>query len=169
MATVTLKGNEIKTIGELPKVGDKAKNFTLVKTDLGQAKLSDFNGQKLVLNIFPSVDTGTCAQSVRRFNQEASKLANTKVLCISSDLPFAQNRFCGAEGLENVIMLSDYATSQFGKDYGLEMISGPLFNLHSRVVIVVDSVGTITYTEQVPEIIDEPNYEKALAALKNSN
>ncbi|MFD1553021.1 thiol peroxidase [Putridiphycobacter roseus] len=168
MGTVTLKGNAIKTIGELPEVGTKAPDFTLVKTDLSQISLADFKGNKLVLNIFPSVDTGTCAQSVRRFNQEASKLEHTKVLCISSDLPFAQNRFCGAEGLEDVVMLSDYATSKFGKDYGLEMISGPLFNLHSRVVIVVDSEGVITYTEQVPEIVDEPNYDKALQALQDS-
>ena len=168
MASITLKGNPIETSGELPAVGSKAQPFKLVKTDLSQASLNDFQGQKLVLNIFPSIDTGTCAQSVRKFNEEAAKLDNTKVLCISSDLPFAQNRFCGAEGIENVIMLSDYATSQFGKDYGLEMINGPLFNLHSRVVIVIDSEGQIVHTEQVPEIVDEPNYSAALKALEAS-
>lgn len=168
MALITLKGNPVRTSGELPKVGTKARPFNLVKTDLSTASLNDFKGQKLVLNIFPSIDTGTCAQSVRTFNKEASILENTKVLCISSDLPFAQNRFCGAEGIENVVMLSDYSTSQFGKDYGLEMIDGPLFNLHSRAVIVIDSEGTITHTEQVGEIIDEPNYLNALAALKSS-
>ena len=121
-----------------------------------------------MLNVFPSVDTGTCAQSVRTFNQEAANLENTKILCISSDLPFAQNRFCGAEGIENVIMLSDYATSKFGKDYGLEMINGPLFNLHSRAVIVIDSEGNIAHTEQVPEIVDEPDYLAAIKAIKTS-
>lgn len=168
MATVTLKGHPIETNGEIPTVGSKAKPFQLVGTDLTTSNLDDFSGQKLVLNIFPSIDTGTCAQSVRTFNKEASKLENTKVLCISSDLPFAQNRFCGAEGIENVIMLSDYATSKFGKDYGLEMVSGPLFNLHSRVVIVIDSEGTIVHTEQVSEIVDEPNYNQAINALKSA-
>lgn len=167
MALVTLKGNPINTIGELPKVGSKAKPFKLIKTDLSSATLDSFSGQNLVLNIFPSVDTGTCAQSVRTFNQEATSLENTKVLCISSDLPFAQNRFCGAEGIENVVMLSDYATSQFGKDYGVEMIDGPLFNLHSRAVVVVDSKGNIVHTEQVKEIVDEPNYTAAINALKS--
>ncbi|MFK8036843.1 MAG: thiol peroxidase [Crocinitomicaceae bacterium] len=166
MATVTLKGNPVETIGEIPAVGTKAKSFKLVKTDLTTSSLDDFSAQKLVLNIFPSIDTGTCAQSVRTFNKEAANFDNTKVLCISSDLPFAQNRFCGAEGIENVVMLSDYATSQFGKDYGLEMISGPLFNLHSRVVIVISSDGTIVHAQQVPEIIDEPNYAEAIEALK---
>ena len=168
MALVTLKGGPIHTCGELPKVGTPAKPFNLVKTDLSTASLNDFAGQKLVLNIFPSIDTGTCAQSVRTFNVEASKLDNTKVLCISSDLPFAQNRFCGAEGIENVVMLSDYATSQFGKDYGVEMIDGPLFNLHSRAVVVIDTKGTIVHTEQVGEIVDEPNYTAALNAIQKA-
>ncbi len=168
MATVTLKGNPIQTSGEIPAVGSKAKPFELVKTDLTTSSLNDFSGQKLVLNIFPSIDTGTCAQSVRTFNKEAANFENTKVLCISSDLPFAQNRFCGAEGIENVIMISDYATSNFGKNYGLEMVTGPLFNLHSRVVIVIDSQGTIVHAEQVPEIVDEPNYDQAIQALKSA-
>lgn len=165
MATVTLGGNAIHTSGELPKVGSKSPDFKLVKTDLGTASLADFAGSKLVLNIFPSVDTGTCAASVRAFNEKASKLDNTKVLCISRDLPFAQNRFCGAEGLENVINLSDFNLGSFGKDFGLEITDGPLAGLHSRVVIVLDENGTIKYTEQVAEIADEPNYESALASL----
>lgn len=166
MASITLKGNSIQTIGELPKVGDSVANFELVKNDLSVAKLSDFAGQKLVLNIFPSLDTGTCAASVRKFNQEASSLENTKVLCISRDLPFAQARFCGAEGIDNVETLSDFATGKFGKDYNLEIATGPLSNLHSRAVIVLNAEGKVVYTEQVPEIIDEPNYEKALKAIK---
>ncbi len=166
MATVTLKGNPIQTSGELPKVGSKAPNFTLTTTDLGSKSLSDFAGSKVVLNIFPSVDTGTCAQSVRTFNKEASTLDNTKVLCISHDLPFAQARFCGAEGLENVVNLSDYKDGSFGKNYGLNFVNGPLDTLHSRCVVVIDENGIITHTEQVQEIVDEPNYKAALEALK---
>lgn len=165
MAIVTLGGNPVKTSGELPKVGSKAPDFKLIKTDLSHVSLADFAGSQLVLNIFPSIDTGTCAASVRKFNENASQLANTKVLCISRDLPFAQKRFCGAEGLENVINLSDFNTGNFGKDYGLEMTDSVLVGLHSRVVIVLDENGTIKYTELVSEIGDEPNYEKALASL----
>ncbi|UGS24707.1 thiol peroxidase [Flavobacterium channae] len=165
MASITLGGNPINTSGDLPSVGSKAADFNLVKTDLGSATLSDFSGSRVVLNIFPSIDTGTCAASVRKFNEKASSLANTKVLCISRDLPFAQKRFCGAEGLENVINLSDFRTGSFGKNYGLEITDGPLAGLHSRVVIVLDENGTILHTEQVKEIADEPNYEAALAVL----
>jgi thiol peroxidase len=165
MATITLGGNPINTSGELPKVGTKAPSFTLIQTDLSPISLDNFKGVKLVLNIFPSIDTGTCAASVRTFNAKASALNNTKVLCISRDLPFAQKRFCGAEGLENVINLSDFDTASFGKDYGLMMVDGALKGLHSRVVIVIDENGMITYSEQVPEIADEPNYESALKAL----
>ena len=165
MASITLGGNPVHTNGELPAVGSKATDFNLVKTDLGSASLADFAGSKVVLNIFPSVDTGTCAASVRKFNKKASALANTKVLCISRDLPFAQKRFCGAEGLENVINLSDFKDGNFGKNYGLEITDGPLAGLHSRVVIVLDEKGTILHTEQVKEIADEPNYEAALAVL----
>mgnify|MGYP001344527468 FL=1 len=165
MASITLGGNPIHTSGELPKVGSQAPDFKLVKNDLSIATLADFKGSKLVLNIFPSIDTGTCAASVRKFNQTASQLENTKVLCISRDLPFAQKRFCGAEGLENVINLSDFKSGSFGKDYGLEITDGVLAGLHSRVVIVVDENGTVTYTQQVPEIADEPNYDAAIAAL----
>ena len=165
MATITLGGNPIKTNGELPKLNSKSPNFELVKNDLSTTTLSDFLGTKLVLNIFPSVDTGTCATSVRKFNEKASSLLNTKVLCISRDLPFAQKRFCGAEGLENVINLSDFKAGSFGKDYGLEIAEGIFSGLHSRVVIVIDETGNVIYTEQVPEIADEPNYNAALAVL----
>jgi thiol peroxidase len=165
MASITLGGNPINTIGELPKVGSKLVDFKLIQHDLSVATLGDFAGKKLVLNIFPSIDTGTCATSVRKFNATAASLENTAVLCISRDLPFAQKRFCGAEGLENVINLSDFNGGDFGKNNGLEIVDGPLAGLHSRVLIVIDANGTIIHTEQVNEIADEPNYEAALAAL----
>ncbi|WP_433780509.1 thiol peroxidase [Flavobacterium anhuiense] len=165
MASITLGGNPVHTSGELPAVGSKLADFSLVQNDLSVASLSTFAGKKLVLNIFPSVDTGTCAASVRKFNQSASGLENTTVLCISRDLPFAQKRFCGAEGLENVVNLSDFQEGAFGKANGLEIIDGPLKGLHSRAIIVVDADGTIKHTEQVAEIANEPNYEAALAAL----
>ena len=165
MATITLGGNPINTSGSLPAVGSKAPDFNLVKNDLSTTTLADFAGSKLVLNIFPSIDTGTCATSVRTFNAKASTLENTKVLCISRDLPFAQKRFCGAEGLENVINLSDFKDGSFGKEYGLTIIDGPLAGLHSRVVIIVDENGAVKYAEQVSEIANEPNYDAALAAL----
>lgn len=165
MAQITLKGNAINTSGNLPNIGDSAANFDLIRNDLSKVNLDNFKGQKVVLNIFPSIDTGTCAQSVREFNKQASNLINTKVLCISRDLPFAQARFCGAEGIENVETLSDFATGDFGKNYGLEIIDGPLANLHSRAVVVLDENGKVTYTEQVPEIVDEPNYEAVLKVL----
>ena len=165
MANITLGGNPIKTSGELPKVNSKAPNFELVQNDLSTSTLTDFAGNRLVLNIFPSVDTGTCATSVRTFNEKASNLENTKVLCISRDLPFAQKRFCGTEGIENVINLSDFRDGSFGKDYGLEISEGIFSGLHSRVVIVIDEKGNVIYTEQVAEIANEPNYEEALAVL----
>jgi thiol peroxidase len=165
MATITLGGNPIHTSGELPKVGTKLADFKLVKNDLSIATLSDFAGTNLVLNIFPSIDTGTCATSVRTFNATAAQLENTKVLCISRDLPFAQKRFCGAEGIENVVNLSDFKDGSFGKTNGLEIADGVLAGLHSRCIIVVDASGSVIYTEQVPEIANEPNYEAALAAL----
>lgn len=166
MATITLGGNPTKTSGELPAVGEKAANFTLSAVDLSTKSLEDFSGTNLILNIFPSVDTGTCATSVRTFNKTAADLDNTKVLCISRDLPFAQNRFCGAEGIENVVMLSDFNTGQFGKDYGLEIEGGIFDGLHSRCIVVVNANGEVIYTEQVAETGDEPNYEAALASLK---
>ena len=165
MTTITLGGNPINTNGILPQIGSKAIDFKLIKTDLSTATLADFSGCKLVLNIFPSIDTGTCATSVRKFNEKASAMNNTKVLCISRDLPFAQKRFCAAEGLDNVINLSDFNTGLFGKNYGLEINDGVLAGLHSRVIIVIDENGVITHTEQVGEIADEPNYDAALAAL----
>lgn len=165
MAKITLKGNAINTLGNLPKIGTKAPNFELVANDLSVKTLSDFAGKKVVLNIFPSLDTATCAASVRRFNTEASKLENTLVLCISKDLPFAQARFCGAEGLDKVHTLSDFRNGNFGKSYNVEIVDGPLAALESRAVVVVDEKGTVTYTQQVPEIVDEPNYEEALKAL----
>jgi thiol peroxidase len=165
MASITLGGNTIHTSGELPKIGSKLADFKLVKNDLSIASLSDFSGSKLVLNIFPSIDTGTCATSVRKFNESASQLENTKVVCISRDLPFAQKRFCGAEGIENVINLSDFNDGSFGKTNGLEIIDGVLAGLHSRSIIVLDENGTVIYTEQVSEIADEPNYDAALAVL----
>lgn len=165
MASITLGGNPIHTSGTLPQKGSKSIDFELIKTDLSIASLAEFAGKRLVLNIFPSIDTGTCAQSVRTFNESASKLENTTVLCISRDLPFAQKRFCGAEGLENVINLSDFKSGAFGKEYGLEITDGPLAGLHSRVVIVLDENGTVLHAEQVGEIADEPNYEAALAVL----
>lgn len=165
MATVMLGGNPINTIGNLPKVGTKAPEFELIKGDLSAVKLSDYKGIKLVLSIFPSVDTGTCAASVRKFNEKASTLNNTKVLCISRDLPFAQKRFCGAEGLENVENLSDFKTGAFGRDYGLEIVDSAFSGLHSRVVLVLDENAMVIYAEQVAEIANEPNYEAALAVL----
>lgn len=168
MATVTLKGNPLQTSGELPKIGEKAPDFKLIVTDLSTQNLSDFEGHKVVLNIFPSIDTGTCAKSVRTFNKQATEMKNTKVLCVSRDLPFAQARFCGAEGIDNVMMLSDYKDGSFGKNYGLNFIGGPFDALHSRCVVVLDENGTVKYTEQVSETVDEPNYKAALEALKDA-
>lgn len=165
MALVTLGGNPVHTSGELPLVGTIAPNFQLTKNDLSIVGLNDFAGSKLVLNIFPSIDTSTCAASVRKFNEKANLLSNTKVLCISRDLPFAQSRFCGAEGLENVISLSDFKTGQFGKDYGLEIEDSSFSGLHSRAVIVIDENKVIKYAEQVQEIGNEPNYDAALTSL----
>ena len=165
MTKITLKGNSIHTSGELPKIGSLAQDFKLTANDLTIKTLNDFKGKTLVLNIFPSIDTGTCAASVRNFNKAAANLTNTSVLCISRDLPFAQARFCGAEGIENVFMLSDFNTGQFGKDYGLEIVDGPLAGLHSRCIVVINAGGLVIYTEQVAEIAEEPNYNLALASL----
>lgn len=166
MANITLQGNPFQTLGNLPTVGDAAPDFLMTAPDLSKKSLSDYKGSKLVLNIFPSIDTDTCATSVRTFNKSAASLENTKVICVSRDLPFAQSRFCGAEGIENVEVLSDFADGSFGKDYQLEIANGPLANLHSRVVVVIDENGVVKYTEQVTEIVDEPNYEGALNALQ---
>jgi thiol peroxidase len=166
MATIKLKGNEVQTKGQLPEIGTKAPDFELIKTDLSKATLKDFSGSRVVLNIFPSLDTAPCSASVRRFNKEAADLENTKVLCISRDLPFTQARFCGAEGITNVVTLSDFATHQFGKDYQVEMTTGPMAHFLSRAVIVLDENHKVIYTQQVPEILEEPNYEAAVAVLK---
>ena len=167
MATVTFKKDlTIKLNGVLPAVGSQAPNFKGTKTDLSDVHLEDYRGKRVVLNIFPSVDTGVCAASVRRFNAEASKLENTVVLCISKDLPFAQARFCGAEGLDKVIPLSTCRCNCFTDRYGILQTYGPLYGLLARAVVVIDEAGKILYTELVPEITNEPNYEAALAALK---
>lgn len=167
MATITLHGNTIHTLGTLPENGSDAQDFTLTKGDLSATSLADYSGKKVVMNIFPSIDTGTCAQSVRQFNKDASGLDNTVVLCISKDLPFAQGRFCGAEGIENVEMLSDFRDGNFGKTYQVEFTDGPLQSLHSRAIVVLNENGKVIHTEQVPEIVDEPNYNAALEALQN--
>lgn len=164
MAQITLKGNPIHTSGELPEVGDSAPAFELVDTGLGVKKMSDYAGKKLVLNIFPSLDTGICAASVREFNQRAAD-TDAAVLCISADLPFAQSRFCGAEGIENVEALSAFRSDEFGADYGLRIVDGPMAGLLARAVVVVDEEGDVAYTELVPEIAQEPDYDAALAAV----
>jgi len=156
----------VHTSGDLPAIGAKATDFTLVKNDLGTASLADFTGSRVILNIFPSVDTGTCAASVRQFNKLTSELDNTKVLCISRDLPFAQKRFCGAEGLENVINLSDFQEGAFGRSYGLLLEDSPMKGLLSRAVVVLNENQEVIYTELVPEIANEPDYDAALASLK---
>ncbi len=166
MAQVTLKGNPIHTSGELPKVGAPAPGFNLVKTDLGEATLKDYAGRRVVLNIFPSLDTPTCATSVRTFNALASGAANTTVLCVSADLPFAAKRFCSTEGLENVVPASCFRHAEFGAAYGVALVDGPLKGLLARAIVVIDAKGTVLHTQLVPEIAEEPNYEAALAALK---
>jgi len=166
MATVTLKGNPLKTSGELPSKGATAPAFKLVSKDLADLGPADFKGKRLVLNIFPSVDTSVCATSVRRFNKEASSLKDTVVLCISKDLPFAQSRFCAAEGLSNVVTLSDFRTGDFGKEYGVKILDGPLAGLLARAVVVVGADGKVLHSQLVGEIAEEPDYNAALAALK---
>ncbi|HOV71927.1 MAG TPA: thiol peroxidase, partial [Dysgonamonadaceae bacterium] len=162
MASITFKGQPIHTCGELPNVGEEAPDFTLVKSDLSEAKLSDFRGKYVVLNIFPSLDTGVCAASVRRFNKEAAGMKNAVVLCISADLPFAASRFCSTEGIENVITLSTFRNSSFGEQYGLTIVDGPMKGLLARAVIVVNPEGKIVYKELVPEIAQEPDYNSAI-------
>lgn len=165
MADITLGGTPVKTLGTLPNVGSKAIDFSLTAVDLSTKSLADYYGKNVVLNIFPSVDTGTCAASVRAFNKKAADLDNTVVICVSRDLPFAQSRFCGAEDIENVEMLSDFNTGKFGKDYNLEFADGPFTGLHSRAIVVIDTNGVIKYTQQVQEVADEPDYEAALKAI----
>ena len=165
MATVTLHGNPFRISGELPKTGTQAPDFSLTAADLKDVSLNSLKGSRIILNIFPSVDTGVCAMSVRKFNAEASRLKNTKVLCISRDLPFAFSRFCGAEGLKEVITLSVMRSCDFGRNYGVRITEGPMEGLLARSVVVLDESGKVLYTELVPEITQEPDYEKALAAL----
>jgi thiol peroxidase len=159
MTITHFKGADVKVNGELPKVGTQAPDFSLVKTDLSNLQLSDLRGKKVILNIFPSIDTSVCATSVRKFNQKASTMENTVVLCISKDLPFAQARFCGAEGLNNVITLSDFRKTDFTDSYGLLMMDGPLAGLLARCIIVINEEGKIIYTQLVDEITNEPDYE----------
>lgn len=162
---ISLKGNDVHTNGALPEVGEQAKDFALVDSGLGEKTLATFEGKKKVLNIFPSIDTGVCAESARKFNKEATALENTVVINVSKDLPFALARFCAAEGIENVETLSDFRGT-FGNDYGVEMVDSPLKGLLSRAVVVLDENNKVIYTEQVPEITTEPNYEAAIEALK---
>lgn len=166
MAQITFKGNPVNTTGNLPEIGSTAPDFTLTSGDLSEVSLNDYKGKNVVLNIFPSVDTGICAQSVRTFNKEVSSADNTVVLCISKDLPFALNRFCAAEGLSNVKTLSDFKNDAFDKAYGVKMADGPLNGLLSRAVVVINPEGKVVYNEQVPEIGQEPDYNHALGALK---
>lgn len=165
MATVTLKGNQINTIGELPAVGSVAPDFTLVRNNLSDVTLSEFKGKRVVLNIFPSLDTAVCAASVRRFNVEAAKLANTAVVCVSKDLPFAHTRFCTTEGIENVVPASEFRGNNFGKAYGVMLTDGPLQGLMARAVVVLNEEGKVVYNELVPEITQEPDYEAAIASI----
>lgn len=166
MAQITLKGNPVNTVGSLPEIGTKASDFSVTKTDLQETTLADFKGKNLILNIFPSLDTGTCAASVRQFNKEASNLDNTVILCISKDLPFAHKRFCESEGIENVINVSEFRDSAFSDNYLVKFTDGPLKGLLSRAVVVIDAEGTVIYNQQVPEITIEPDYESALSAIK---
>ena len=165
MAEITLKGNPVHTSGNLPEVGSDAPDFTLVAADLSEKSLGDYAGKNVVLNIFPSVDTPVCATSVRTFNEKAAGRDDTVVLCISADLPFAAGRFCGAEGIEDVETLSTFRYPQFGQDYGMMIVDGDLAGVLGRAVVVVDGDGKVTYTELVPEIVQEPDYEGALAAI----
>ncbi|CAA7617697.1 lipid hydroperoxide peroxidase [Magnetospirillum sp. LM-5] len=165
MATITLKGNPVNTNGSLPAIGSKAPDFKLTKTDLGDCSLADFAGKIVVLSIFPSVDTPTCATSVRKFNAEIDKLGNAVVICASADLPFAHKRFCGAEGLERVVSASDMRDKAFGERFGVKIVDGPLAGLLARAVVVIGADGIVKHTELVGEIADEPNYAAAVKAV----
>ena len=165
MATIKLGGNSIETVGTLPKVGDNAPDFNLTTQDLESKNITDYKGSRVVMNIFPSIDTNVCATSVRKFNEKATSLENTKVLSISKDLPFAQKRFTDDEKLGNVTNLSDFRDGSFGKNYGVEMTTGPLAGLLSRAVLVLDENGKVIHSQQVPEIGEEPDYLSALKTL----
>ena len=166
MTTITLEGNEINTAGYLPGAGSKAPDFTLTNAELAEMSLSDFSGKNIIMNIFPSIDTGICAESTRKFNSAAESLNNTVVLCISADLPFASARLCDAENLDQVITLSTFRNPAFGDNYGVRMIDGPIAGLMSRAVLVIDTDGTVVYSQQVPEIKQEPDYDAALAHIQ---
>ncbi|MDH5477638.1 MAG: thiol peroxidase [Nitrospinota bacterium] len=166
MSKITLKGNPVNTCGALPAVGSKAPDFLLTKSDLSDVSLKNYAGKNLVINIFPSVDTAVCAASVRRFNKDITSVPDTVCLCVSLDLPFAHKRFCAAEGIENVDTSTELRERKFGEDYGVRMVDGPLAGLLSRAVVIVGKDGNVVYTQQVPDITEEPDYEKALAALK---
>ncbi|MEJ2689871.1 MAG: thiol peroxidase [Deltaproteobacteria bacterium] len=165
MAQLTFKGNPVSIVGELPREGDVAPDFMLTKTDLSEITLKDLAGKRVILNIFLSLDTEVCAMSVRRFNAMASNLSNAVVLCVSMDLPFAQARFCGAEGLQNVVPVSDFRTGDFGLNYGVRITEGPLRGLLARAVVIINEEGKVTYRELVPELTHEPDYDAALKAL----
>ncbi|MGE4278054.1 MAG: thiol peroxidase [Magnetospirillum sp.] len=165
MASITLKGNPVSTVGDVPEVGSKAPDFSLTRTDLSDVSLADLAGKTVILSVFPSIDTPTCATSVRKFNAEASKLDNTVVVCASADLPFAHKRFCGAEGLDNVVSVSDMRDKDFGKRYGLSITSGPLAGLLARAVLVIGPDGMVKHSQLVDEISSEPDYAAALAAI----
>lgn len=166
--TVTFKGTPVTVAGQLPKAGEQAPDFTLVGKDLAEVKLGDFVGKRKVLNIFPSIDTGVCAISVRKFNEMAAEMSNTVVLCISTDLPFAQARFCGAEGLNNVITLSAFRHTAFHQDYGVGFTDGPLKGLTTRAVVVLDQHNKVIHSQLVSETTTEPDYSAALSALQNN-
>jgi len=165
MAKITLRGNPVNSSGNLPVTGSKAPGFTLVKSDLSLLSLEELKGKKIILSISPSLDTGICATSARKFNQMAAGKENTVVLAITKDLPFAHGRFCSVEGITNVIALSGFRDTSFGKEYGVDLIDSPMAGLYARCIVVIDEKGFVKYTEQVPEIVQEPDYEKALAAL----
>jgi thiol peroxidase len=166
MAKITFKGNPVNTYGELPAKGSKAPDFSLVKSDLGSLSLSELRGKKVILNIFPSLDTSVCANTVRKFNQMASELQNVTILGISKDLPFAHGRFCATEGIKNVVTLSGFRDKEFGKVYGVDYIDGPVVGLYARGIVVIDETGTVVYTQLVPEHTHEPDYEAALKAAQ---
>lgn len=166
MAKITLQGNPFNTYNELPKVGESAPAFNLTKQDLSPLTLEELKGKKVVLNIFPSLDTAVCAASVRQFNAKAEQLDNTVVVCVSKDLPFAMGRFCTTEGLENVIPASTFRNNAFGEAYGSLIVDGPMQGLECRAVVIIDENGNVCYEELVPEIVQEPNYDAALSALK---
>ena len=165
MAKITLKGSPLNTISNIPKVGEVAPSFRLTKKDLSWVDSDTYRRKKVIMNIFPSIDTPVCASSVKKFNEAASKIGNVVILCISMDLPFASNRFCGAEGIENVEMLSSFRGGGFGIDFGVKIVDGPLEGLFARAVVVIDEKGVVRHSELVPEIAQEPDYDKALKVL----